>query len=278
MGEHGVDAGHRQRLGDVDRDDARVRVRAADRVAPEHPRRPEVARVGELARRLRDPVGARDDLADPADLEPPGRRGHGLSRARTPPHVPTLGGEGFVPPATRHRRYRGRAHVSVTGPCRVRADSSTAVGPPPRAHAPAASLTASKILRVAGAAAEVAGQRLADLVVARARHPREQVGRGDDQPRRAEAALDGARLDERLLDPVQLVLVGEPLDRDAPRGRRPAPRARGRRRPACRRAGPSTTRIRPARTRSSSRADRAARGARRAGSRRARRRPRAPRR
>ena len=42
---------------------------------------------------------------------------------------------------------------------------------------------------------------------------REQVGRRDDEARRAEAALHGARLDERLLHAVQPVAVGEALDR-----------------------------------------------------------------
>ena len=74
--EHGVDAGHRQRLGDVDLDDPRVRVRAADGVAPEHPGREQVARVGELAGHLRDSVDALDDLADAAELELAGGRAH----------------------------------------------------------------------------------------------------------------------------------------------------------------------------------------------------------
>ena len=56
--EHGVDAGHRYRLRDVDAGDARVRVRAPQRVAPEHPRRVQVAGVRELARRLGDGVDA----------------------------------------------------------------------------------------------------------------------------------------------------------------------------------------------------------------------------
>ena len=76
MREHGVDAGHRQRLGDVELDDPRVRVRAADGVAPEHPGRGEVARVRELAGHLRDRVGALDDLADAAELELAGGRAH----------------------------------------------------------------------------------------------------------------------------------------------------------------------------------------------------------
>ena len=84
VGENRVDARHRQRLGDVDRDDARVRVRAAQGVAPEHPRRPEVARVGELPRRLRGAVRARDALADAPDLEPPGGGGaHPRAAIRT---------------------------------------------------------------------------------------------------------------------------------------------------------------------------------------------------
>src|SRR4051794_13685796 len=68
-------------------------------------------------------------------------------------------------------------------------------------------------LLVARAAAEVAGERLADLRVARARIARQQVVRGDDQPRRAEAALHAAGLDERALPLVQLA-VGrrDPLD------------------------------------------------------------------
>ena len=50
----GMHAGHAERPGDVDRDDARVRVRAAQRVAPEHARGLEVARVCELAGDLRE--------------------------------------------------------------------------------------------------------------------------------------------------------------------------------------------------------------------------------
>ena len=81
VGEHGVDAGHRQRLGDVDREDARVRVRAADGVAPEHPRRDEVARVRELALDLRHAVGARHV----ADRRPTSRRAvsHGVRGQRS---------------------------------------------------------------------------------------------------------------------------------------------------------------------------------------------------
>jgi hypothetical protein len=59
----------RKRLRDVDLADPRVRVRAADGVAPEHPGREQVARVGELAGDLRHRVAAPDDLADLAELQ-----------------------------------------------------------------------------------------------------------------------------------------------------------------------------------------------------------------
>ena len=65
--QHRVHARHPDRLGDVDLRDARVRVRAAHRVAPEHPRRVQVARVRELALDLRRAVGTPDALADPAE-------------------------------------------------------------------------------------------------------------------------------------------------------------------------------------------------------------------
>ena len=69
--EHRVHAGRRQRLAQVELDDARVRVRAAQRVAPEHPCGDEVARVRELTRRLRDPVDALDAFADAGRAEGP---------------------------------------------------------------------------------------------------------------------------------------------------------------------------------------------------------------
>ena len=81
--EHRVHAGHRQRARRVDPDDARVRLRAADRVAPEHPRRVQVARVRELARDLRDGVGPADDLADATDLQLTHRLRHARAAART---------------------------------------------------------------------------------------------------------------------------------------------------------------------------------------------------
>jgi hypothetical protein len=69
VGQHRVDARHRHGLRDVDQVDACMRVRAAQRPAPEHPGGPEIGGVGELAGRLRRPVGAEDEVADPTDAE-----------------------------------------------------------------------------------------------------------------------------------------------------------------------------------------------------------------
>ena len=155
-----VDARHRQRLREVDRDDARVRVRAPHGVAPEHPGGEEVGRVGELARRSSASRRRRvDEVADPADLQRPARirrRGH-RSRRRRPDRLEDL--------------------------------------------------------RVAGAAAEVARR------APRGSRPRSGRGRGGQvgcrhhEPGRAEAALDGARVDERLLHGMDLAA--------APRAPRP---------------------------------------------------------
>ncbi len=77
--EHRVDAGHSGRTGRVDRGDERVRVRAANGVAPQHPRRVEVAGVGELAGHLGNGVDAADGLADAPELELAGGRAHSLA-------------------------------------------------------------------------------------------------------------------------------------------------------------------------------------------------------
>jgi hypothetical protein len=69
VGEHRVHAGHRHGFADVDREDAGMRVRRAQRVAPEHARHDQVARVGELALHLRRRVEPRDELAHLPDLQ-----------------------------------------------------------------------------------------------------------------------------------------------------------------------------------------------------------------
>ena len=123
-----MDAGHRQGLRDVDRDDAGVRVRAAERVAPEHPRRVEVARVRELALHLRRAVR-------------PARR-------RSP----------MWPSSSRSVSVGGRRHAAPPPAPRRRSSGSRCSGRGCR-------------------------ERLADLVVRRARRVLEQVDGGDDQAR-----------------------------------------------------------------------------------------------
>ena len=80
--------------------------------------------------------------------------------------------------------------------------------------APAASVHGVEDLLVPGAAAEVPGERLADLVVRRVRDAPEEIGRGDDEARRAEAALHRAGVGERLLHRVEAGVAAEALDRD----------------------------------------------------------------
>src|SRR4029078_13053045 len=65
---------------------------------------------------------------------------------------------------------------------------------------------------VAGAAADVALQRLLDLVLGRARVLTQQRGRGYQHPRRAVAALESVMLVEGLLQRRQLLALAEPLD------------------------------------------------------------------
>jgi hypothetical protein len=65
-----------QRVGEIDLDHPRVRVRAPQRVAPEHSGRVEVARVSELTGGLRDRVSPLAALADSAGLESAGGGAH----------------------------------------------------------------------------------------------------------------------------------------------------------------------------------------------------------
>jgi hypothetical protein len=66
---------------------------------------------------------------------------------------------------------------------------------------------------VARAAAEVAGERLANLILARVGILRQQVGAGHDHARRAVAALEAVVLPEALLHRVQIGFGADALDR-----------------------------------------------------------------
>ena len=79
--EDGVHAGHAQGGGQVDRDDPCVRVRAPERVAPQHPGCREVARVLESAVDLGDGVVTEHAVADAPDRQP--RAGGGDAHRRS---------------------------------------------------------------------------------------------------------------------------------------------------------------------------------------------------
>src|SRR6478609_2213658 len=65
---------------------------------------------------------------------------------------------------------------------------------------------------IAGAAADIAVERLADLLFARLRVVGEQLHRRHHHPRRAEAALQAMALAKRRLHRVQLAVLGQALD------------------------------------------------------------------
>ena len=89
VGEHGVDAGQRERGARCRARDPRARVRAAQRRAPQHPVAAQVRRVLELPAHLRHAVGARGARADHARAGDVGGaggsdgRGHGDSASRS---------------------------------------------------------------------------------------------------------------------------------------------------------------------------------------------------
>ena len=113
-------------------------------------------------------------------------------------------------------------------------------------------------LLVAGAAAQVARERLPDLVVRGARVVVEQVDGRNDQARACRTRTARRRGEERLLDRVQRPPSGD-ASTVTTSARRPARRGRGTSRRGRRRATPSTNRTRPARRRSWSRRGRGSR-------------------
>ena len=68
-------------------------------------------------------------------------------------------------------------------------------------------------VHVAGASAQVADQRVADLLVGRVRMLLDEFGHVHQDARRTVAALQGVMLVERLLQRAQLAVLGQPLDR-----------------------------------------------------------------
>ena len=78
------------------------------------------------------------------------------------------------------------------------------------------------------AAADIAGDGVAHLRLARLRIAFEKLGQGDQHARRAEAALQAVILAERLLQRVERAADARAPPRSRPRGRRPARPASGR--------------------------------------------------
>src|SRR5207302_2364247 len=93
-----------------------------------------------------------------------------------------------------------------TAPCRRRASGAARA-------AERGELDGVEDLRVAGAAAEVAGQRLSDLLSRRPGIIGEERSRGQQEARGAVAALGRAELGEGLLERVEPAGAGQALDR-----------------------------------------------------------------
>jgi hypothetical protein len=143
-----VDAGHADGLGDVDREDPRVGVRAANRLPPEHPGRIEVARVRELARDLGDAVLAPHRVADAAELELTRRHAHRRTVKRTTrPGVVDALRPKYFPSVPRPIAIAVLLSLVVLGPgC----GGEQAAAPAPPVDPAAALARAAKSLRDAG--------------------------------------------------------------------------------------------------------------------------------
>src|SRR5262249_609145 len=166
-GDHGLHAGERLGLRGVDRDDARVWVRAAQHLADELARQVEVGAEARASGDLVDAVRSDRARADVALPVGPVRAvlGHWLSPSQ------------------------GRGRVLH------RADD----------------------LVVSRAPAKVPRQPEADLVLRRIRRALEQRLAGHQEARRADAALERCMLEELLLQRMELLALGQALDRlDAP--------------------------------------------------------------
>ena len=157
-------AGHRQRRGLVDRDDARRRIRACHQRDMLDARRHDIG--GEIAL-ADDEAAVLAHAAVGRDEAEFARRAHGVPALRLVQAAHALGGE------------------------RDRLDD----------------------LRIAGAAADVAGDRLDDLLARRRGFFDEQRVRGEDHRRRAIAALHAVGFAERILHGRQLARPRrQPLD------------------------------------------------------------------
>src|SRR5260370_10683405 len=83
----------------------------------------------------------------------------------------------------------------------------------PRGSAASTSTIRVENFGVAGAAAQISGERLFDLLTARLGVCGEQGRCADHHPRLAEAALQGPAQVERILDRMELSRLSQSLDR-----------------------------------------------------------------
>ena len=160
-GQDGVDARQRQGLPNVNRPDARVRVRAVEDLADQHPGKPDIIRVDARARSFLSAVHHGDTSANgrgPCDRA----LVKTVSRARS---------EAALPQDFNRPLHRGQN------------------------------------LRVARAAAEVAGERVVDFRIRGFGIFREQALSGKDHARRAIAALRAALFGKTELQRVEVVIL-----------------------------------------------------------------------
>ena len=177
--------------------------------------------------------------------------------ARFSPDIPGSGraaavavrAEGVHGPRDRAAR---RWHAARAGHCRPRRSASTGRCPCGRSQPRSAGGSRQDRVhdrRVAGAAAEVARELGADLLLGRVRVLLEEEPRRHQDPRRAEPALEAEVLVEGLLERVERRAVRERLDRLDLVRRPPGRRASGTTAQAGRRAAPCRRRRRRARSR-----------------------------
>ena len=134
--EHRMNAGQRQRLREIDRDDPCVNVRAPDRPTPEHPGRAEIARERELAGDFRHGVGAPRGRNGGAASQRPRRAAHRLAATRTASRI-------FWYPVQRHRLPESASRISSSVGSDVRRRRSAAATTNPGVQKPHCTAPAS---------------------------------------------------------------------------------------------------------------------------------------
>ena len=144
---------HADRFGRVDLDDSRVSVRAADRLAPEHSRGLEIARVGELAGDLRHGVGATTRRLGAASAQRPRRRAHRPAATCTASRI-------FWYPVQRQRLPESASRISSSDGSGTRRRRSAAATTKPGVQKPHCTAPASANASCTGWSAVVPSEAL----------------------------------------------------------------------------------------------------------------------